>query len=103
MTAEIPELGARVCGTVTRFGVFTDAGSVLVRLYDDNGNTTEVHAPGGRTTTYSYDQDGNRTSATDPLTLPAGEQVLEVMLPKPTEVRVAVKAGQTTEVDLGAL
>ncbi|HSU38554.1 MAG TPA: alpha-amylase family glycosyl hydrolase, partial [Polyangiaceae bacterium] len=36
MTAEIPELGARVCGNATRFGVFTDAGRALLRLYDEN-------------------------------------------------------------------
>jgi serine/threonine protein kinase len=43
---------------------------------------------------------GYVTSPTDPLVLPAGEQVLEVLLPKPTEIKVVVKAGQTTEVDL---
>ena len=36
MTAEIPELGARVCGNATRFGVFTDAGRALVRFYDES-------------------------------------------------------------------
>ena len=44
---------------------------------------------------------GYVTSPTDPLVLPAGEQVLEVLLAKPTELKVVVKAGQTTEVDLG--
>jgi maltooligosyltrehalose trehalohydrolase len=36
VTAEIPELGARVLGPATRFGVFTDAARVLVRLYDED-------------------------------------------------------------------
>jgi PEGA domain len=45
---------------------------------------------------------GYVTSPTDGLVLPAGEQTLEVLLGnKPTEIKVVVKAGQTTEVDLG--
>jgi len=46
---------------------------------------------------------GYVTNATEPLTLPAGEQLLQIVPPqgKPTEVKVTVKAGQPTEIDLG--
>jgi maltooligosyltrehalose trehalohydrolase len=35
VTSELPELGARVRGDGTYFGVFTDAGSAALRLYDE--------------------------------------------------------------------
>jgi maltooligosyltrehalose trehalohydrolase len=51
VTDEIPELGARVRGNVTHFGVFTDAGRAHVRLYDDDEHPVDevplVAAGGG--------------------------------------------------------
>src|SRR5262249_25710111 len=48
---------------------------------------------------------GYATTAGEPLTLPPGEQVLELQAPgsdKSSEIKVVVKAGQTTDVDLSS-
>ena len=48
---------------------------------------------------------GYATTAAEPLTLAPGEQVLELQTPgsdKSSEIKVVVKAGQTTDVDLTA-